>query len=175
MPGWHEALRTYRRRSLAQHDGPGASVMFVLCSESHAEAALAASCEPAIVLQALGGARTPSDPSTRATFDYAVAACGVRHVVVCGHARCRALDAGAHDARDPRAASQAHVVAQCRRLRQDPHIGPLLRDHGVMLRALWFDEPEGDIYACDLEGRGATLLGDVELTQLRASFDARPG
>ena len=168
MAPWHEALRTYRRRSFTGDPDETSNVMFVLCSENHAAAAVVAACEPAIVLQTFGGARDPSDASTRATFEYAVRLNGVRKVIVCGHLGCQAiaLDGGA----DARTRTQADVVAQCRRLRQDAHIGALLRDHGVTLHAIWFDDREGDVYTCDIEGRNATLLSDADFGRLIESF-----
>jgi len=168
MAAWHEALRTYRRRSVTDLHDETSNVMFVLCSENHAAAAVVAACEPAIVLQTFGGARDPADASTRATFEYAVRLKGVRKVIVCGHLGCKAvaLDGGA----DARTKTQADVVAQCRRLRQDAYIGALLRDHGVTLHAIWFDDREGDIYTCDIEGRHATLLSDEDFGRLIEGF-----
>lgn len=166
MAPWHEALRTFRRRSL-QDNHETSDVMFVLCSENHAAAAVLASLEPAIVLQTFGGARAPSEASTRSAFEYAIGLKGVRRVVVCGHLGCQAvaLDDGA----DARTATQADVVAQCRRLRQDARIGGLLADHRVSLHAIWFDAREGDVYACDIEGRAATLMSDEDFGRLTAS------
>ena len=164
MTPWHEALRAYRRRSLERKPYEASDVMFVLCSENHAASAVVAAWEPAIVLQTFGGARDPSDASTRATFEHAVRQHGVRRVIVCGHLGCKAgaLDRGA----DARMATQADVVAQCRRLRQDARIGPLLSNNGVTLHAMWFDDHEGDVYNCDIEGRAATLVSDDEFRRL---------
>ena len=116
--------------------------MVVLCSENYAALAVLAACEPAIVLQTFGGARDPSDASTRATFEYAVRLNAVRRVIVCGHLACQAvaLDEGAN----ARTATQADVVAQCRSLREDSRIGALLRDHGVSLSP---PVPEGPTFS----------------------------
>lgn len=161
MAPWHEALRTDRRRSFRCDRHETSDVMFVLCSENYAASAVLAACEPAIVLQTFGGARDPSEAATRATFEYAVRSNAVRRVIVCGHLACQAvaLDKGAN----ARTATQADVVAQCRSLRQDSRIGALLRDHGVTLQAIWFDDREGDVYACDIEGRSATLMSDEDV------------
>jgi hypothetical protein len=168
MVAWREALRTYRRRSLESGPRAGRPLMFVLCSEDHAAAAFLAACEPAIVLQTFGGAGAAVDSATRATFEAAVRLRGVRHVVVCGHSGCRAVtvDAGV----DPRMAAQAETVAQCRRLWRDPAVGAVLRDHGVTMRAIWFDEDEGDIFSCDMEGRSPTLVSDGDFVELMGAY-----
>ena len=160
MAAWHEAFRADRRRPFGSDIQDTSDVMFVLCSENYAATAILAACEPVIVLQAFGGARDLSDASTRATFEYAVRSTAVRRVIVCGHLGCHAvaLDEGA----DARTATQADVVAQCRSLRHDSRIGPLLRDHGVTLQAIWFDDREGDVYACDMESGSATLMSDED-------------
>ena len=164
MTGWHDALRHYRRIPL---EGGLAKnprrVMFVLCSESYAAAAVAAACEPALVHQAFGGARNPGDEATRATFEYAILKKGVRDVVVCGHDGCQAVTT--HGA-DSRRATRSAVVSQCVGLREDEHIGPLLREHRVALRPIWFDAPEGDIFLCNLENEAVKLMGDDDFATM---------
>lgn len=168
MARWQDALR--RSRSIRFEGDPASersNVMFVLCSENHAAAALAAACEPALVLQTLGGARDPADESTRATIEYAIVEKGVRHVVVCGHQGC---EAAASEGQDSRHAPQAAVVSQCIRLREDPSIGPLLRAHRVALRPLWFDTPDGNIFMCSLEDARVTPMGDNDFAKMLALF-----
>lgn len=168
MARWHEALRSYRRIPLeGDPANEPSSVMFVLCSENYAAAALVAACEPALVLQTLGGARDPADESTRATFEHAIVKRGVRHVVVCGHQACEAVASGGTDSR---CATQAAVVSQCFRLREDPCIGPLLRTHRVALRPLWFDVPEGDIFVCNFEDARVALMGEDDFGRMLALF-----
>ena len=166
MLRWKEALRAYRRRSLEGHERDETRpVMFVVCSEDHDGSELVAACAPAMVLQTLGGVRTPSDASIRATFEHAVREKGVGHVIVCGHEGCSAFG--------PQASSekvQLETAAQCRSLGEDAHIGPLLREAGVKIRALWFDAPEGDVYACDVEGKPPALIDDEELARTLLSF-----
>lgn len=150
MPFVHDAVNRDRADE--------SDVMVVLCSEDYAAAALLASCDPAVVLQTLGGARDPADTSTRSTFDYGFALKQVRRVIVCGHVGCKArpVEEGG-DAR-------AHVLAQCRGLLRDPHIGALLRDHRALLQGVWFDGRDGHMHACDIERGASTLMGadDVE-------------
>lgn len=148
-------------------DAERSNAMFVLCSENHAAAALAAACEPALVLQTLGGARDPGDQSTRATIEYAIVAKGARHLVVCGHQGCEAV---ASEGQDSRYATQAALVSQCLRLREDPCIGPLLRAHRVAMRPLWFDAPEGNIFMCSLEDARVTPMGDDDFAEMLALF-----
>lgn len=171
MARWQDALRGYRRIPL-EGDPPNepSRVMFVLCSENYAAAALAAACEPGIVLQTLGGARDPADETTRATFEYAIVKAGIRHVVVCGHQGCEAV---APKAQESRRASQAAVVSQCMRLREDAYIGPLLRTHRVALRPLWFDAPEGDIFLCNVEDAGVVPMDDEDFGKMLALFAQR--
>ncbi|MFO0672621.1 MAG: carbonic anhydrase [Polyangiaceae bacterium] len=154
---WHEALRSFRRRSFEDLADGGCRALFVLCAEDSAAAALVAACEPACVLQTFGGVVDAACTSTRGTFEHAIRTLGVRHVFVCGHASC----AAASEATTPR----GDAIAQCRRLERDEVIGPLLRSHGVRLRALWFDRHEGDVYACDFEDR-ATLVGDADFGRM---------
>lgn len=171
MARWHDALRAYRRRPLTgAPENELSNVMFVLCSESSAAAELVSAFEPALVLQTFGGARTPADAGTRATIEYAVRERGVRHVVVCGHHGCRAAASSGQGSRE---ATQADAVAQCLALRRDEHLGALFRTHGVVLRALWLDEPEGDVYACDIEGRRARLMDDQDFAAMLTTFAPR--
>ncbi len=171
MARWQDAHRGDRS---IPFDGDPASersnVMFVLCSENHAAAALAAACEPALVLQILGGARDPADESTRATVEYAIVEKGVRHVVVCGHQGCEAV---ASEGQDSRYATQAAVFSQCLRLREDPCVGRLLRAHRVAMRPLWFDAPEGNIFTCSLEDARVSPMSDNDFAKMLAVFAKR--
>ena len=97
-----------------------ATVMFVLCSEDYGASELVHACEPAIVLQTLGGAHDPTEPSTRATFAYAIEANAVRRVVVCGHPGCSLAQEGD---KDRLGQAVSNVTAQCRALRADAFIG----------------------------------------------------
>jgi len=170
MGRWNDAVRTYRRLPLEGGHGDGNPVMFVLCSESHAATPLVAAFEPAMVLQTFGGVRSPADPGVFATIELAVRTKGVRHLVVCGHEGCLACAEASGDAR---ASTQKDAVAQLRALHDDERVGPLLRSHGVSLRALWFDEREGDVYACDVEEPGRAPLDDEDLAALRVRFEGR--
>lgn len=163
MDRWYDALRIYRHFSLekatAREPRP---LMFVLCSENYAAAALVAGCEPALVLQMPGGAQNPADGTTRATFDYAIREQGVRNVVVCGHQGCRMVEP---QGLDPRRATQAAVVSQCVALREDKHIGPLLSEHHVVLQPVWFDVREGDVFRCNFENERVELMSDDDLAK----------
>ncbi len=172
MPPWHDALQNYRRRSLQPATDAASDVMFVLCSENYAAAAVVAACEPAMVLQTFGAARDPADAAVRATFEYALRVKRVRKIVFCGHLGCQAV---AFDGDvDRLTATRAEVVAQCRKLRQDPHLGPLLRDRGVTLRIIWFDDREGDVFACDAEGKKAMLMSDDDFERLLTNGEPAP-
>lgn len=152
MSEWQEALRRYRRRSIHPSSADAAGMMFILCSEDAAAAGLVAACEPALVLQAFGGVRDPSCPSTRATIEYAIRIAGVRKLILCAHQGCRASPC-------------PESMEQCRALQKDPIIGALLKEHGVKLRALWFDPQDGDVYECSDERR-RTWLADDDLVRM---------
>ena len=139
--------------------------MFAACSESVASAQLLAAFPTAYVLQTLGLPRELDDV-TRATLEYGVLVHGVRQIVVCGHHRCKE-PGGALTVE----ASQALVVARCRALQADAHVGPTLRRARVAMRALWLEEGSRDLYACDFEGRPPRCMGDEDLTAMFASFD----
>lgn len=160
MAAWNDALRRYRRRSLEPFALDDARrTMFVLCSEDAAGAALVAECNPGLVLQTLGAAREPACPSVRSAFEYAVRTLSIRHVFVCGHAGCAA-------AANEGAKARTMAARQCEGLLSDPVIGALLRAAHIRPRALWFDGCEGDVYACGVEGDGATLLSDEDLGRI---------
>jgi carbonic anhydrase len=164
MKAWHDALRGYRRSAMTETSPDSSRVLFVVCSESRAVGRLVAGCGPAMVLQQLGSGGDWSEPGTRATVEYAIEVARVRRIVVCGHAGCAADHAA--DGPRSREASQRSVVERCERLYRDPALGRLLREHGVVVAPIWFDEEEGDVYRCDVEGRRATLLSDEDFGRL---------
>lgn len=136
MKDWNHSARRYPRGLFIRDEGSKADrTMFVLCSKDTGATMLAASCDPSIVLQTLGGAEDVASLSVRGTFEYALRLVGVNRVIVCGHAGC-----GAERAADA-------AIRQCRRLASDSVIGRLLRDYGVSARALWFDA-KGDVCTC---------------------------
>ena len=163
---WKSALRAHRliHPDPARRGHP--RLMFAACSESVVSTELVAAFPAAYVLQTLGGLPHAFDGETRATLELGVLWTGVRHIVVCGHHRC----AEPHVAHTPEA-SQASVVARCRALQVDGHIGPILRRAHVTMRALWVEEASRELYACDFEGRPARRMGDNGLAAMFASFD----
>jgi len=94
--------RRERYRRLAQ-EGQRPPVLFVGCSDSRVMPQLLTGSEPGdlFVVRTVGALvgppETPGEP-THAAAEYAVAALGVRDIVVCGHSQCGAMaavDAGA--------------------------------------------------------------------------------
>ena len=166
LPRWQRALRAHRSHSDPDTRAHG-RLMFAACSESAGSAELLAAFPTAFVLQTLGGVPRELDVATRATLEYGVLASGVRHVVVCGHHRCKEPGGALTPA-----ASQALVVARCRALQADEQLGPTLRRARVTMRALWLEDASRDLYACDFEGYPARIMGDDELAAMFASFDA---
>ncbi len=166
QPRWKVALRAHRATHSDAAGPDRARLMFAACSESVASAELLAAFPAAYVLQTLGGLPRELDEATRATLEYGVLGSGVRQIVVCGH----------HTCKEPGGAltpetSQVLVVARCRALQADDHIGPILRRAHVTMRALWLEEASRELYACDLEGRAARWMGDEDLEAMFASFD----
>lgn len=72
-------------------------------------------------------------------------------------------------AEDPRTATQADVVDQCMGLRRDEHIGALIRAHGVTMHGLWFDFPDGDVFACHLEEERMEVMDDEDVIRMAVS------
>lgn len=170
MDASHEAIRRYRRRSLEDVAPEPLRAMFVLCSEAGAAAELVVGLRPALVLQALGGLRVPVEPGVRETFQHALVRAGVRVVFLCGHAG----SAAAPIREGGRGSSPASLAETARALVADATLGPLLREHRVAVRALWFDEPEGDVYACGIDGEPPRLLSDRDLQELLALARREP-
>lgn len=121
-----------------------ANLLFVLCSEDAGGTSLIAACEPAIVLQSLGGARFPGEEATRATFDYAIRLQGVRRLVVCGHSGCRAFESS-----EEPAPSQERTARQTAALMADRFIGELLHEHRVGVTTMWLNGTRDKIYVKD--------------------------
>ena len=126
-----------------------AAVLIVCCSDDFVTAAAVTPCSPALVLQTFGGTGDLADASTRAALEYAIEARGVRHVIVCGHLRCHAVRAARGV--DPRAIARRHALQQVRRWRHDAVVGRLLDEHGVKVRAVWVDDADGHVHACDAD------------------------
>ena len=163
---WQIALRAHRGGHSDRRGRDHARLMFAACSESVVSAELVAAFPTAYVLQTLGSLPRELDAATRATIEFGVLGTGVRHIVVCGHHRCKESEG----ALTPET-SQAWVVARCRALQADEHIGPMLRRARVTMRALWLEDASRDLYACDFEGRPARCMGDEDLAAMFAGFD----
>ena len=140
--------------------------MFAVCSESVASAELLAAFPTAYVLQTLGSLPSDLDAVTRTIIEYGVVGNGVRHIVVCGHHRCREPGGS----RTPET-SQALIRSRCRALQADDHVGSMLRRARVTLRVLWIEELSRELYACDSDGLPPRLMGDEELAATFAAFD----
>ena len=163
---WQLALHAHREAHPERLVPDHTRLMFVVCSESTAAASVLAAFSTAYALQTLTGVSHDLDIAASATLEYGILARGVRHIVICGHDSCR----GDGDARTPEA-SQAVLVARCRALVDDAHMGRILRSAYVTVRALWFEQASHEIYACDFEGRPARCMDDVDLVAMFASFD----
>jgi carbonic anhydrase len=80
---------------LAKHQEP--EVLFIACSDSRVDPGLLTNTRPGelFVLRNAGNLAPPHDPArpsgAAATVEFAVAALGVKNIVVCGHTQCGAM------------------------------------------------------------------------------------
>lgn len=180
------ALRSYRLRSAVRRpEGSGAprSALFVICSEHVAATAFAAAVDPALVLQNFGGTVPPPGAVSGgdvSTLAYALQQERVRHVVLCGHAACRAPGFAPAAATPERLSDRLFTPQQ-----RASQVGLLLQmdrvqaharawDRHVELHTLWFDEDEGDVYAYRPAERRFTLFGDLDAERLVEELGAAP-
>ncbi|MEU0565413.1 carbonic anhydrase [Nonomuraea sp. NPDC005983] len=158
---------------LATHHTP--HTLFITCSDARVVPELIASCEPGelFVIRTAGNlvpAYAPGADGVSASVEYAVAALGVRDIVVCGHSACGAMTALAegHDLSDAPAvatwlrhadASQArtaapgdvtalvreNVRAQLANLATHPSVARALAERKVTLRGWVYDIGTGRV------------------------------
>ncbi|MEV7025829.1 carbonic anhydrase [Kitasatospora sp. NPDC093558] len=149
--------------------------LFIGCSDARVVPELITGCEPGelFVIRTAGNlvpAYTPGADGVAASIEYAVAALGVREVVVCGHSACGAMTALAHghdlsgapavadwlrlaDASVARTATAAdvpalvrqNVLAQLANLATHPSVARALAEGTVTLRGWVFDIATGRV------------------------------
>ncbi len=152
MRSAREALREYRTRS-SRIEAPTLPAVFVLCSDAHACAETVAAWRPALVVQLLAGA-----DQLAAISAAEVRASGASAIVICGHASCVERD------------GRERLLERCRAVVEHHELGPLVRDAKVRLEALYFDEPEGDVFRWDAPTRRFELLSDPDVERLLHSL-----
>ncbi|MGW2250670.1 carbonic anhydrase [Kitasatospora sp. NPDC001660] len=158
---------------LAAHHAP--HTLFIGCSDARVVPELITGCEPGelFVIRTAGNlvpAYTPGADGVAASIEYAVAALGVRDIVVCGHSACGAMTALAHghdlsgapavagwlrlaDASVARTATAAdvpalvrqNVLAQLANLATHPSVARALAGRTVTLRGWVFDIATGRV------------------------------
>jgi hypothetical protein len=148
----HEALREFRMRA-TRVEPPTLPAVFVLCSDAHACAETIAAWRPAFVVQLLAGA-----DQLAAISAAEVRASGAKSIVICGHTSCVERD------------GRERLLERCRAVVEHVELGALLREGRVRLEALYFDEPEGDVFRWDAAARRFELLSDPDVERLLSSL-----
>ncbi|MFH9347789.1 carbonic anhydrase [Kitasatospora sp. NPDC017646] len=170
---------------LAAHHAP--HTLFIGCSDARVVPELITGSEPGelFVIRTAGNlvpAYTPGADGVTASIEYAVAALGVRDIVVCGHSACGAMTALAHghdlsgapavadwlrlaDASVARTATAGdvpalvrhNVLAQLANLATHPSVARALAEQAVTLRGWVFDIATGGVEDLTPDGRTAVL------------------
>jgi carbonic anhydrase len=166
-------------------DGQHPSVLFITCSDSRIVPALITGASPGDLFELrTAGNIVPEYDESRAfgetaTIEFAVEVLGVRHIIVCGHSHCGAVNAivnpvapGAlpavrhwlaetepHDETRKAAddldggaltsAVQRHVEAQLDRLRRHPSVAKGLADGGLSLHGWFYAVGTGNVSVLD--------------------------
>ncbi|MEW1658727.1 carbonic anhydrase [Streptomyces sp. NPDC093707] len=168
---------------LATHHTP--DTLFISCSDARVVPELITGTEPGdlFVIRTAGNlvpAYTPGTDGVAASIEYAVAALGVKDIVVCGHSACGAMTALAegHDlsgapavadwlrladasvARtagdgDVPALVRQNVLAQLTNLATHPSVAKALAEGTVALHGWVFDIPTGRVENLTATGPGA--------------------
>ncbi|MEV4252162.1 carbonic anhydrase [Spirillospora sp. NPDC049652] len=168
---------------LAAHHSP--STLFIGCSDARVVPELITGAEPGdlFVIRTAGNlvpAYRPGADGVAASIEYAVAALGVKDVIVCGHSACGAMTALAEghdlsaapsvaswlrlaDASVARTAAgdgvpalvRQNVLAQLANLATHPSVAKALADEQITLHGWVFDIPTGRVE--DLTGTSAVL------------------
>ncbi|MFF2546798.1 carbonic anhydrase [Kitasatospora sp. NPDC058063] len=158
---------------LATHHAP--DTLFIGCSDARVVPELITGTEPGdlFVIRTAGNlvpAHTPEADGVAASIEYAVAALGVRDIVVCGHSACGAMTALAEghdlsgapavatwlrhaDASVARTAADGdvpalvrqNVLAQLANLATHPSVARVLAAGGVALHGWVYDIPTGRV------------------------------
>ncbi|MEU4301721.1 carbonate dehydratase [Kitasatospora aureofaciens] len=159
--------------------------LFIGCSDARVVPELITGAEPGelFVIRTAGNlvpAYTPGADGVTASIEYAVAALGVRDIVVCGHSACGAMTALAHghdlsgapavadwlrlaDASVARTATPGdvpalvrhNVLAQLANLATHPSVARALAERTVTLRGWVFDIATGRVEDLTPDGREA--------------------
>ncbi|MER8044648.1 carbonic anhydrase [Streptomyces sp. NPDC094032] len=171
---------------LATHHTP--DTLFISCSDARVVPELITGTEPGdlFVIRTAGNlvpAHTPGADGVAASIEYAVAALGVRDIVVCGHSACGAMTALAqgHDlsgapavaawlrhadasqartaAGDVPALVRQNVLAQLANLATHPSVARALAEHRLTLRGWVYDIGTGRVE--ELTATGTTAASAV--------------
>lgn len=175
-------------------DGQAPEILLITCSDSRIAPHMITSSGPGeiFVIRNAGNVVTPCDgecTGEAATIEYAVSALGVKHIVICGHSGCGAMDAlskgpdacGLPVVADwlrviERGFSQSgfdtskaagldelikmNVLVQLAMLRKHPAVASALTSGNVELHGWVYDIGSGVIHACDADGNFAPLTND---------------
>jgi carbonic anhydrase len=164
--------------------------LFIACSDSRVAVNVFASTDPGdlFVIRNVGNIMPPfpDGGSAAAALEFALETLKVRHIVVCGHSDCGAINALARDPEDPgktplgnwlrhaRAAaleggvqdrdslSKRNVALQLRNLRSHPLVRERESSGSLKLHGLWFNIRHADVHYLESEPTNFVLIDDIE-------------
>lgn len=189
----HKVYPAYQPLFQELSKGQSPEVLLITCSDSRIEPHLITGSSPGelFVIRNAGNVATATEEGISgesATIEYAVSALRVKHVVVCGHSGCGAMDAlskGADNCGLPIVADwlrlidrgferhgfesssagsldeliKLNVRVQLATLRQHPAVAGALAEGRILLHGWVYDIGSGMIWACDDNGEFAPLVG----------------
>ena len=184
-----------------------AQALVITCSESPILGIFAASIDPLLTLQNFGGVPAVStSPSSSAngnggidpecgTIEYALDELAIRHIVLCGHSKCR-VPALMRSGRRPCSGPEAPGEQLCAEINVEAHTAPekhfsqiwLVRQMArlcdwlaeaprpngkdIATHALWFDEDQGDMFTYSHEKKRFLLMSDIDMERLFDSLES---
>ncbi|MHC5111499.1 MAG: carbonic anhydrase [Planctomycetota bacterium] len=180
-------------------NGQSPEVLLITCSDSRIQPHLLTGGQPGdlFVIRNAGNVASCGEDGTSgeaATIDYAVSVLGVKHIVVCGHSCCGAMQAlcgGPENcglplvadwlsvikrdfekckkeiaADDVNTVIEANVLVQLENLRRHPAVAKALAAGQVSLHGWVYRFESGDVLACDNNGRFEPLASDRHLASV---------
>lgn len=185
-----------RTRSAAVRDlfatlalGQKPDCFFIACSDSRVAANVFASTDPGdlFVVRNLGNIMPPfpDGGSAVAALEFALESLKVRHIVVCGHSDCGAMNALAEhphnlgktplgnwlrhaesavqeDVHDQDALSQRNVALQLENLRSHPKVRERETEGSLQLHGIWFNIRHAEVHYLEKPPKQFVLIDDDE-------------
>jgi carbonic anhydrase len=180
----------FRRDFATLAGGQNPDALVFTCSDSRVAATTFANVDPGdlFVVRNLGNLVPAPEKSVgssaAAAIEFALGQLKVRHIVVCGHSGCGAMQAhcAGHETLPPgplkdwldaaatgpgkgtelNEASRQNVLQQLAHIRLYPQAASALSTGALQLHALWFDIAHFDVYYHEAEPGGWTLIDEIE-------------